>query len=115
MLSKFFAIRFRGFQGVRDLRDMRGFHGFHFPRGLVDRIVRDLERLLRRFQSGNFDRAVFHVNTVQINIFATFTSCGNACDEIFSMAATVVRTAEMSSPTYGTTDATCHSGEEVCL
>ncbi len=42
---KFFAIRFRGFQGVRDLRDMRGFHGFHFPRGLVDRIVRDLEQL----------------------------------------------------------------------
>ena len=72
---KFFAIRFRGFQGVRDLRDMRGFHGFHgfhFPRGLVDRIVRDLERLLRRFQSGNFDRAVFHVNTVQINIFGDF-------------------------------------------
>ena len=69
---KFFAIRFRGFQGVRDLRDMRGFHGFHFPRGLVDRIVRDLERLLRRFQSGNFDRAVFHVNTVQINIFSDF-------------------------------------------
>lgn len=69
---KFFAIRFRGFQGIRDLRDMRGFHGFHFPRGLVDRIVRDLERLLRRFQSGNFDRAVFHVNTVQINIFGDF-------------------------------------------
>ena len=41
---KFFAIRFRGFQDVRDLRDMRGFHGFHgfhFPRGLVDRIVRE--------------------------------------------------------------------------
>ena len=65
---KFFAIRFRGSQGVRDLRDMRGFHGFHFPRGLVDRIVRDLERPLRHFQSGNFNRAIFHVNIIQINI-----------------------------------------------
>ena len=55
---KFFAIRSAVFRASAICAICGGFHGFHFPRGLVDRIVRDLERLLRRFQSGNFDRAV---------------------------------------------------------